>query len=78
MDLAREGPQTLVWTSSKGDLSLDLGVLGMRHKYVSQAYLTHTQLRTNYKNKEPFSDALKCSDDQDDCENGEEYPWKCK
>ena len=31
----------------------------MKHEYVSQADMTHTQLRTNQKNEEPFFEASK-------------------
>ena len=52
--------------------------MGMRHEYVSQIDMTHTQAKINQKNEESTSETWRGLDDRDDYEGGEELPWKCK
>ena len=38
----------------------------MRHEYASQADMTHTQVKINYKNEESASETWRGLDDRDD------------
>ena len=49
-----------------------------RHKYVSQADMTHIQAKINKKNEEPASENWRGLDDRDDCGGGDALSWKCK
>ena len=42
-----KNPQHQCGQAQKETLPDDVGALGMRHKYVSQPNMSHTQLRTN-------------------------------